>query len=251
MVYFKKPANNMNLKTLSTAITAITAVTLFSCSPKLSVMGGVKTETENVTREVYVFGKNEIVPENTSFLGKVETKGNFFTSGKFKVNESIELIKKGALQLNGNAVKIEEIRSPGPFKSKSYDITAMVLQIEKNPVQSFRVVPGTNNKDSEYLKLYRPKRVFGSGISYPVYINNAFVCGLDNGKKITIELENGAEESFLQIESYGKLYKVPLIFKNDSVIFVECTVSSDGSPKVRIPDSDAGEKEYSEIKNTP
>ncbi|MFZ4547713.1 MAG: hypothetical protein ACOYN4_09775 [Bacteroidales bacterium] len=204
-----------------------------------------------MTQEVHVFGQNEIMPENTSFLGKVETKGNFFTSDKFKVNESIELIKKGALQLNGNAVKIEEIKTPGPFKSKSYDVTAMVLQIEKIPIQSFKVVTETNNKDSRYLKLYRPKKVFGSGISYPIYINNDFVCGLDNDNKIAIELENDAEKSYLQIESYGKLFKFPLIFKDNSVIFIECSVSSDGSPKVTIPEANVGEKEYSEIKNTP
>jgi hypothetical protein len=191
------------------------------------------------------------MPENTSFLGKVETKGNFFTSDKFKVNESIELIKKGALQLNGNAVKIEEIKSPGPFKSKSYDIIAMVLQIEKLPVQCFKFVTESNNKNSRYIRLYRPKRVFGSGISYPIYINNSFVSGLDNDNKITIELENGDEKSYLQIESYGKFYKVPLIFRDNSVIYLECSVSSDGSPKVTIPEINVGEKEYSEIKNTP
>lgn len=230
---------------------AFISFTLISCSPKLSVISGVIIETENKTQEVHVFGKNEIMPENTSFLGKAETKGNFFTSDKFKVNESIELIKKGALQLNGNAVKIEEIKTPGPFKSKSYDVTAMVLQIEKIPIQSFKIVTETNNKDSRYLKLYRPKKVFGSGISYPIYINNAFVCGLDNDNKLTIELENETENSYLQIESYGKLYKVPLIFKDNSVIFIECSVSSDGSPKVTIPELNIGEKEYSEIKNTP
>ncbi len=230
---------------------AFISFTLISCSPKLSVISGVIIETENKTQEVHVFGKNEIMPENTSFLGKVETKGNFFTSDKFKVNESIELIKKGALQLNGNAVKIEEIKSPGPFKSKSYDITAMVLQIEKLPVQCFKVVTESNNKNSRYIRLYRPKRVFGSGISYPIYINNSFVSGLDNDNKITIELENGDEKSYLQIESYGKFYKVPLIFRDNSVIYLECSVSSDGSPKVTIPEINVGEKEYSEIKNTP
>ncbi len=230
---------------------AFISFTLISCSPKLSVISGVIIETENKTQEVHVFGKNEIMPENTSFLGKVETKGNFFTSDKFKVNESIELIKKGALQLNGNAVKIEEIKSPGPFKSKSYDIIAMVLQIEKLPVQCFKFVTESNNKNSRYIRLYRPKRVFGSGISYPIYINNSFVSGLDNDNKITIELENGDEKSYLQIESYGKFYKVPLIFRDNSVIYLECSVSSDGSPKVTIPEINVGEKEYSEIKNTP
>ncbi len=248
MAYFKKPTNTMNKKIFRIALTSIT---LISCSPKLSVISGVKIETENVSQEVYVFGKNEIMPENTAFLGKVETKGNFFTSDKFKVNESLELIKDGALQLNGNAVKIEEIRSPGPFKSKSYDITAMVLQIEQKPIQRFRIVTETNNKDSKYIKLYRPKKVFGSGISYPIYINNVFVSGLDNDNKIAIELENKTENSYLQIESYGKLYKVPLIFKDNSVIYIKCSVSSDGSPKVTIPEFNIGEKEYSEIKNTP
>jgi hypothetical protein len=75
------------------------------------------------------------------------------------------------------------------------------------------------------------------------------VCGLDNDQKITIELENGNEKAYLQIESYGKLYKVPLVYKNNSVIFVECSVSRDGSPKVTIPELNAGEKDYSEIKN--
>jgi len=230
---------------------ALASITLVSCSPKLSVLSGVKAENENATQEVYVFGKNEIMPENTSLLGKLETKGNFFTSDKFKVNESIELIKKGALQLNGNAVRIEEIKFPGPFKSKSYDITAMVLQIEKLPIQCFKVVTETNNKDSKYIKFYRPERVLGSGISYPIYINNTFVCGLDNDHKIAIELEMGHDDYYLQIESYGKLYKVPILFKDNSVIYIECRASSDGSPKVVIPGSGAGEKAFSEIKNTP
>jgi hypothetical protein len=246
MAYLIKTKDEMKI-----LIIVLTIVSLFSCTPKLSIIGGVKIETENVKQEVSIFGKNEIMPENTSFLGKIETKGNFFTSDKFKVNESIELIKKGALQLNGNAVKIEEIKFPGPFKSKSYDITAIVLRIEKIPIQSFKVVTETNNKDSRYLKLYRPNKVFGSGISYPIYINNSFVCGLDNNNKIAIELENDVEDFHLQIESYGKLYKVPLIFKDNSVLFIQCSVNGDGSPNVTIPEVNVGEKEYSEIKNTP
>ena len=88
-------------------------------------------------------------------------------------------------------------------------------------------------------------------MEYLKWKRNSFVSGLDNDNKITIELENGDEKSYLQIESYGKFYKVPLIFRDNSVIYLECSVSSDGSPKVTIPEINVGEKEYSEIKNTP
>jgi hypothetical protein len=195
--------------------------------------------------------KYEVLPQNTTVLGEIKTKGNFFTSERFRVNQSIVLIKEGAKQLNANAVKIEQIKFPGPFNSKSYDITALALRIDHVTSQIFKTVSETNNKNSRYIKLYRPNILFGSGISYPVYINNAFVCGLDNDNKITIEISDEIREIYLQIESYGNLYKVPIIFNKSSITHVKCLVSIDGSPKVNLPDYEIGEKEYSIIKNTP
>lgn len=222
-----------------------------SCSPRLLISHGETIQIEDITNKIYVLGKNEPYPQNSTILGEIKTKGNFFTSDRFRVNQSIELIKKGAIQLNANAVKIEEIRFPGPFNSKSYDITALGLHIEQETKQRFDLVSEIDNKNNRHIKLYRPNILFGSGISYPIYINNAFVCGLDNDSRITIELLDEIEEFYLQIESYGNLYKVPLFFNNSSVIHIKCLVGIDGSPQVIMPEYNIGEKEYSKVKNTP
>lgn len=190
------------------------------------------------------------IPQNTKILEKIQTKGNFFSSMKFRVNESIELLKIRAKQLGGNAVRIEKIDFPGPFKSKSYDIIADVLLIEEQPKRYFEIVKGSLNDKSIYINLYRPNILFGSGLSYPVYLNDYFIGGLDNNSKLTIRFKEKIENLYFQIEAYGKLYKVPLIFDTDE-LYVKCKVSKDGSPKIEFQEISRGKKELGKINNAP
>ena len=228
------------------------AALLCSCSPQLRVVSGAKIEAIYSTQgEIYVFGGNEEIPGGARYIGEVETKGNFFSTMNVRVNESIELLKTGAAQMNGNALVTEEIAFPGPFKSKSYDIRAKVYNIKDLPDKSYNLVTETTDNGMRYVKLYRPKNTFGSGLSYPVYLNEQFVLGLDNNRKVVIELGSARENNYLEFESYGELYKVPILFENNSTIYVECKVSKDGSPKVEFPDIEKGEKEFSKVKYAP
>ncbi len=222
-----------------------------SCTPKLALINGGRIDTNiDLIKDIYIFGKNEDLPKGTKILGEIETKGNFFTSEKYKVNEAIELIKKGTEQLGGNAVRIEEIKFPGPFKSKSYDIVAVVLLIKELPKRNFEIVTESYDKEGVFVKLYRPNILFGSGLSYPVYLNNSFIGGLDNYSKFTIILKDSTDNYYLHLESYGELYKVPIIIK-DNVLYIKCVVSINGRPKIDFPEKTKGEKKFEKIKNTP
>jgi len=223
-----------------------------SCSPKLTILNGEKINTNNILADdIYVFGSNQDIPPKTKILGKIETKGNFFTSMEdYRVNESMALIKMGAKELGGNAVKIEKITFPGPFKSKSYDIIAEVLLIEEQPKDEHEVIYDSIINSADCINLYRTNNLFGSGISYPVYINNCFIGGLDNNSKFTIILKNKSKNTHLQIESYGELYTVPIISTTD-VLYLKCIVRNDGSPKIKIKEKTKGKKEFEGVKKTP
>jgi hypothetical protein len=77
------------------------------------------------------------------------------------------------------------------------------------------------------------------------------VIGLDNDRKITLELDDTRESHILEIESYGELHEVPVLFNGDSTIYIECGISKDGSPKVKFLDKSEGEKKFSKVKYAP
>lgn len=227
----------------------VVLIIFVSCSPKLTITSSMKSEKiSKVNKCDYIFGKNETVPDSSIVVAEFRTKGNFFTSMNFRVNQSINLIQKGITDLNYSVIKIEEIKFPGPFKSKSYDIKGEILLLKKCPIVKGRLVNEITDVSKKYVKLYRPNRLFGSGISFPIYLNEQFLCGLDNDSKRIIEIDSESNIN-LQVESYGERFTIPLDFYSNDQIFIRCDVNDIGRPKTTFENNELGNKNFNKIKN--
>ncbi len=214
-------------------LSIILLVFLVSCSPKLSTLTGDRVLTNSTSANIYVFGKNQDLLNDYELIGTIKMQGNLFTS-KYRTDQSINLLKKGANYLGGNAIKIINIQFPkGPFYSQSYDIEADVFKITQIPDSIFEFATDTTKKEGIVINLYRPNKVFGSAVSYPVYINNYYVGGLENKEKMILILKDKSKKYFLELESYNELYKIPIIFR-ENVINIRCTVGMNAIPKIQI-----------------
>ena len=108
---------------------------IYSCTaPKLTITSKFDSPKENnENTSLIVFGKNWVIPDSSIVVGEFKTRGNFFTSMDYRVNQSLDLVKKATNNLNCNAIRIDEIKFPSPFRSKSYDIKGKILLLKKVP----------------------------------------------------------------------------------------------------------------------
>jgi len=211
-------------------------LTVFTaCSPKVLITNINKNKAVEGDRNCsYIYGKNEILLDSTITIADFQTKGHFFTAAKYRVNKSLELVKNENFEFEYNAIQIENIEFPGPFKSKSYDISGKLLMTKECPTPKSRLVNQMNSKDKNYIVVYRKNRVFGSGISFPIFFNEHFMCGLNNDSKIIIELSEEENDKELQIESYGERFIFPIEFNQQNVVYVRCVVNQIGRPEIVI-----------------
>jgi hypothetical protein len=228
---------------------ALILILLTSCAPKLIITKNLENNTlQKINNCNCIFGKNMVLLKSSIVVANFETKGNFFTSGKFRVNESMNIVKKGITDLNYNALKIEDIEFPGPFKSKSYDIKGQILMLDNCPTAKGQLAKQAEDPNKKYIKLYRLNKIFGSGISFPIYLNEHLLCGLDNNNKITIEIFDSETNTNLQIESYGERFAIPVDFKTKNIIYIKCDVNETGRPKTNIESKEIGEQNFDKIK---
>lgn len=225
----------------------------YSCSaPKLTITSKFDSPKENnENKSLIVFGKNWIIPDSSIVVGEFKTRGNFFTSMDYRVNQSLDLVKKATNNLNCNAIRIDEIKFPGPFRSKSFDIKGKILLLKKVPKYYGYPVKNTNDKNKRYIKIYRPNKIFGSGISFPVFLNEQFLFAIDNDSKSIIELSKDLKNINIEIESYNERFNVQIDNKFSGTIYIKCEVDGGGNPKVKIEETDIGEETFNEIKNMP
>ncbi len=164
-----------------------------SCVPVIYIENQSPVLTKNsLSNDFYTFGKFEKVPADAIFICEIYTRGNFFSKAKYRLDESIDLLKEKAIDVGGNALQISKIYYPSPFGSKSYDIKAKVFYLSSPPKKCFIIVsekyiPKIGNT---ILKISRNNQIYGSGNSYPLYLNGEFVCSLDVGESIKIELSS-------------------------------------------------------------
>lgn len=215
-----------------------------SCSPRLYITNAKDKPLKEINNCNYVFGVNELLPDSTKVLADFKTKGFLFQFKKYGVNESMDLIAEKSSELNYNAIRIERIDFPGLLKSKSYDIKGEFLFLNECPDEKYRLVDEATDENKNYIKLYRQNRAYGSGISYPIFFNEHFICGLDNNKKIIIEVPSSEDENKLQIESYGKRFTIPIDFKKSNVVYINCRVGDAAFPKIKFEEEEIGKKKF-------
>jgi len=201
-----------------------------SCSPVLKLNSGRKIEsTCRPEKQFHIFSEYYTLNIGCKTIGRIHTQSNFFKG--YNITESVDLIKSGLCALNGNAIKIIDIKAPTPFGSQSYDIIADVLLLDTIPDFNFVVIDNTVKIDSQfcYIQIKRPKRVIGSKGSYPIYIDNEYACSIENDSYTTIKLSGSI--SSIEVESLGELLPIPIIQKKGFVNDIEFIVGLANHPK--------------------
>jgi len=205
-----------------------------SCAPIVKI----ENQSSNIAKKApsddfYIFGKYELVPDDAIIIGEIFSEGGFFTKMEFRVDESLELLQEKASEMRGNSLQIVDIHTPTPLGSKSYDIRAKVLLLSSEPSRGFLLLKPTTfpKREDSIINISRKNMVYGSGNSYPLYLNREFVCSLDAGDKISIKLLNELSSNLIELEFIGNLYPLNIDLNQNKNINLEVKIGLHGIPK--------------------
>lgn len=209
-----------------------------SCAPIVKIENQSPIINRNgFPADFCIFGKYELIPSDAIIIGQIFSEGGFFTKMEYKVDESLELLREKAIEMGGNSLQIVEIHTPTPFGSKSYDIKANVLRLSSNPSRGFILLKSNSFSKTEgsIISISRKNKVYGSGNSYPLYLNREFVCSLDAGDKIIIKLLNKLSTALIELELQNNLYPVTVQMNPNKSIDLDVKIGSHGIPKYYSP----------------
>jgi hypothetical protein len=223
---------NKRMKSMKMKIIGISCFIMFfihSCSMQLFNESGTKLNKpcKNVD-EGRIFGINYSFPQKPNLIGKVRTKGNFFSD--FSLEKSIEVIRKSTCFYEGNALRIIKIKEPSIVGSKSYDIEAEVIRLDSFPERKAELLCKDFKFDTTayYINIKRSNKILGSAGCYPLYIDNEFICSIENGKEYKIRLKN--TESQFQIEFLNEVFSFQFPFKKGKIENLEFKFGLSGKP---------------------
>jgi hypothetical protein len=205
-----------------------------SCAPIVKVENQVPiVDRSAYSDDFYIFGKFEAVPDDAKIIGKVLTEGGFFTKMEYRVDESLKMLQAKATEMGGNSLQIVDIHTPSPFGSKSYDIRANVLRLSSKPDRGFELLKVNTCPKAEapIISISRKNKVYGSGNSYPLYINREFVCSIDAGDQINVMLLNESSSALIELEFLNNLYPVTVQLDQTKATNLEVKIGLHGIPK--------------------
>ncbi len=104
-------------------------ILLSSCNPKISKDISMYYSKINNNQDIMVFGLTEFVPYNTKILGTVKVTNKGLTLN-CDYDIIIDLLKKEAGKVGGDAIKIIDHKPPKLIGSSCHRITAEILKIE-------------------------------------------------------------------------------------------------------------------------
>ena len=210
-------------------------MTLFnSCAPIIKIENQSPIADRNAfSDDFHIFGKYELVPGDAKIVGQIFSEGGFFTKMEYRVDESLELLQEKATEMGGNSLQIVDIYTPTPLGSKSYDIRANVLRLSSKPSRGFILLKANTYSKTEthIISISRKNKVYGSGNSYPLYINREFVCSLDAGDQIIIKPLNESSSALIELEFQNNLYPISVQFDQAKSINLEVKIGLHGIPK--------------------
>ena len=127
----------------------------FSCAPTVQYQGERKSRTKQSTiSDIIVFDQNSYIPSNANILGSIYIGDSGLSVG-CSLNEVIDIAKRKAIEVGGDAIQITELKTPD-FSSTCYRIRANILALEeiKQPANW----PSTKYTESD-IKIFIDKNI--------------------------------------------------------------------------------------------
>lgn len=127
----------------------------FSCAPTVQYQGERKSRTKTSTiSDIIVFDQDSYIPSNANILGSIYIGDSGLSVG-CSFNEVIDIAKRKAIEVGGDAIQITELKTPD-FSSTCYRIRANILALKeiKQPANW----PSTKYTESD-IKIFIDKNI--------------------------------------------------------------------------------------------
>ena len=234
----------------------LSTIILQSCSPKIKTSLTNETqEAINNETEIFIIEQNEIVPQNSQFIGDLKVGDSGFSTdcGYTKV---IDEAKETARRSGANLIYLTQVKEPN-LASTCYRIKAKLYRnLNSDAIADIAAKRKSENEsrlpsDADYavVYFYRPKNFTGSMIGYKVRMDEENIIGrVRNGEKFKYKITDfGKHEFWAKTESKTS---VIIDVKKGQEYFVECGLSMGiavGKPKMSLVENALGISEYEAI----
>ncbi|RVU90781.1 hypothetical protein EH230_07655 [Flavobacterium columnare] len=235
----------------------LTVFIISSCSTSISTKLTNKSYQKlNDNSQVIVLKGEDILPNNSEFIGDVKIGDTGFTTdcGYDKV---ITDAKNAAKNAGGNMIQLIEVKKPNVLVSSCYRIKAKIYRnFDSEFLAKIKGIEEKNNKsrlpeNSDYalIHFYRPSLGVGALLGYSIKNANDSIIGrLRNGQKFVYKTENFGDQSFYAALETKEEIKINI--EKGKEYFVKCSINLGlimGRPKMILVDNHVGISEFDQI----
>ncbi|MFM9986252.1 MAG: hypothetical protein ACKVOK_13520 [Flavobacteriales bacterium] len=229
-------------------ITILFFLTVLSigCSPKVKTTIRSQQKALDSNEEVLVFGKNEIMPTNALYVGRVKISDSGF-SVDCGWDVAVAKAKDAARTAGGNAIRIVEHKPPSPVGSSCDRITAEIYKID---IQTVKVLAKERNAvvDSTWnyakLYIYRPPGQ-GAFIGYNLFLGDSMLCRVRNNFKQVVNVHQlGSQIIWASTETKEE---VSIYLEKGKEYYIRCGIGMGafvGRPKMYLIENAIGKNEF-------
>lgn len=236
----------------------LTIVLSVSCATRISTnLATKKYEKLAEENQIIVLEKNDVLPEESEFIGDVKIGDSGFTTD-CGYNKVVADATNAARNAGGNILQITEVKKPSVLGSTCYRIRAKIYRnLNTENLSDIAEKRNEKNKsrlpeDSDYalIHFYRPTLGAGALLGYKIKDENDSIIGrLRNGEKFVFKTKNFGTHRF-----YGALEtkeEIIINIEKGKEYFVRCSVNMGimlGRPEINLIENYIGQKEFDEMK---
>lgn len=214
-----------------------------SCSPSISTQLYRSYPTLGYKEEVKVIGFHQKINSEHEVLGKIDIGDSGFTT-KGSYEEVIEKAKLEARKIGGNAIKINEHKTPD-FRSTCHRIKAYILRVKDiNNLDIEEEKEVIEDVDYAILHVYRYSGA-GSLINYDLHLGDTVICRVKNNFKRTIKIKkDGFNSLWAKTEAKAE---VPVKLEFGRHYYLKCSLGMGilvGRPILEMVDWKNGKAEF-------
>lgn len=228
------------------------AMALVACGPaiKSSVINH-SVEMLPYDADIHVYYPSDKIPSYSRFIGDIKISDSGFSvdCGYEKVMEEARF---EARKMNGNVLKLTQIKPPSPLGSSCYRIQAEVYRCDDFGITEMNSADSSEIEvDADYalIRIYRNSSL-GGVLNYDLYLDNNKISRVQNHftDEIKVYLE-GQHTLWAKTEVKDEL---PIMLEKGKVYYIKCEVRYGvmiGRPEIMLVDANIGETEYKSISN--
>jgi hypothetical protein len=229
----------------------IVSLLFVSCSPKINTVVKKSYSSNDTSLDIKILKLNELVPKGSEILGTSSVIDNGLTVN-CNYETIIELMKKDARKLGGNAIKIIDEQPSNIMQSNCYKIKALILKVNTFYIEPVQLLKDSCLKLSNYalVHIYRSNGE-GNMVDYDLNIARKVICNVQNKwKKNVIFLGDSAKHLLWADKEVRVEQSIQILPGNE--YYIRCGVSKGafvGHPKIEIVDDEIGKMQFDLIKN--